>query len=148
MGNGGNSSFKATLAALRKGTEGDFSGMELSADEVESVCAALHPRVVKLDMSGCGLGASGAASLAASLKGCTAVTVLALNNNQIGDSGAASLAASLKGCTALTHLDLDNNQFTDAGAHALAATIPFCQKLTLVNIDPNANVSAAGYTAV
>ena len=66
---------KAKVAALGKGTEGDFSGFgTLSADEVKSLCAALHPRVVKLNMRGCGLGDSGAASLAASLKGCTALT--------------------------------------------------------------------------
>ena len=62
--------------------EGDFGGFgTLSADEVESVCAALHPRVVKLNMRVCGLDDSDAASLAASLKECTALDYLSISSN-------------------------------------------------------------------
>ena len=48
------------LADLVEGSEGDFRDRKLKADEIKSVGAALHPRVVKLDFDGCGLGDSGA----------------------------------------------------------------------------------------
>ena len=54
------------------------------------------------------------------MAGCTALTYLELSGNRIGDSGAASLAASLKGCIALEALDISSNpSITSAGRLAL-----------------------------
>ena len=66
--------FKEQLKDIDKKTEIDIRYTKLSADQVKRLGAALHPRVVKLVLWNCGLGDSGAASLAASWKGCTALT--------------------------------------------------------------------------
>ena len=80
-------------------TESDFSLMYLSADKIKIVCAALYPRVVKLDLPMCRMDASGTASLTASLE------KLCLYNNQLTDAGAHALAASIPFCPELTDVD-------------------------------------------
>ena len=77
--------------------------------------------VRELNLSGCSVGAAGAASLASALERNETLQKLNLSGNSVGDAGAASLASALERNATLQELGLGHNSVGDAGAASLAS---------------------------
>jgi hypothetical protein len=84
-----------------------------------------------------GIGAAGAARLAAALRSCTALASLNLRGNRIGAKGMTSLAAVLPSCVALVSLNLEINNLGDGGTASLAVALPPCTALASLHLQSN-----------
>ena len=124
---------------------------------MESVAGGL-PRllawcsVVKLDVSGRGIGAKGVRILAQVLGQCSSLaeldlgsriqmhrenTMLNLESNGIGDEGATSLAGVLGQCSSLAELNLAGNDIGAEGAGSLAGVLGQCSSLAELHLSGN-----------
>ena len=94
------------------------------------------------------IGDEGAAALAGALKTNTALTTLYLGNKNIGNEGAVALAGALKTNTALTTLDLKWSNIGDEGAAALAGALKTNTALTTLILSGNNNIGREGRGAL
>ncbi len=108
-------------------------------------------RLEALSLRCCGIGSTGAKSLAAALtaasaKGGLRLVKLDVSYNLIGAEGAAALADAIPACAQLASLDISNNNIGDEGAAALANALPACARLATLNVSGGgiACVGAAG----
>ena len=96
---------------------------------------------ISLDLQevGAAFGDAGAASLAAQLKGNSALKLVYLGFNEIGDEGAIAIANLLRddGASALATLNLPFNKITEKGVVALADALEHNTVTTQVELNGN-----------
>jgi hypothetical protein len=123
----------------------DLSSVQLDAPALQALAtAAIAPHVglCALNLRGSGLGAAGAATLAAVLNQLPFLRVLLLGENGIGDAGVAALALSVTDNTTVQALDLHKNSITAAGAASLAAALRRNASLVRCDLADNRLASA------
>jgi len=143
--------FRAQLTAMTEGTEAIFKYLRLSPEQLDQVCAALHPKVEKLHMHSCNVGDAGVRKLAQVLPRCTSLTWACIAKNKLTDEGAQVMAECLPHCPALEWVCLSSNQITEKGGMALAQCIADCahlQKLVLYDQGMKPKAKAAVKEAV
>lgn len=109
--------------------------------------SAINSTLVTLDLSGCRIGAAGAAAIATVLETSSALTTLDLTKNNIRSVGATAIATALEGNNALTTLGLANNNIGNEGAVALATALERNDRLTTLGLADN-NIGDEGATAL
>jgi len=143
--------FRAQLAAMVEGTEAIFKYQRLSPEQLDRVCAALHPKVQRLHLHSCHVGDAGARKLADVLPRCTSLTWACIAKNKLTDEGAHVMAECLPRCPALEWVCLSSNHITENGGMALARCIAKCahlQKLVLYDQGMRPKAKAAVKEAV
>jgi len=123
-------------------------GEEGAAALMAGLTAHTCERLEELNLAGCGLGAGGAARVAAAVHRFPALNALGLASNELGDDGAAALAEGLVQCPALEVLVLDRNEITCRGAQALARALPKCRALVSVHLSDNDGIDDEGALAL
>jgi len=97
-------------------------------------CRALR----RLNLSGCGIGHAGMITVAQSLPGWPALSMLQLRGEPLyGNRCVTALEATLPRCQALTAMDLGWNSVGPEGARVLAPQLPACHVLTTLHLDGN-----------
>ena len=118
----------------------DLSNSKLIDKGVETICKSLKhcTRLMGLYLNNCTIGLHGVRALSLGLLHfCKNLQTLELRNNSIGEKGAKALAANLQYCTRLKILDLTFNQIGDNGAKALIANIHQCFELEKLALNLN-----------
>ena len=116
------------VVRVRKGVS-----MELVASGLPRLLAWCS--VVKLDVSGRGMGVKCVRILARVLGECSSLATLDLRDNGIGDEGAGRLAQGLVQCSSLTALYLHGNNIGDDEKGRLAAQCSSLVRITLGDWD-------------
>jgi hypothetical protein len=106
----------------------------------------LNSVLQKLELCSTGIGDSGAAAIAESLKVNSGLQELVLGN-QVEDSGAAAIAEALKVNSSLQKLHLCENQIGDAGAASIARALMRNASLRQLDLRDNA-IGDAGAAAI
>jgi Ran GTPase-activating protein (RanGAP) involved in mRNA processing and transport len=121
----------------------DLSYMNIGPRGAHALAAMLLTEgcgVTSLRLDGCGLGADGAALLAAALgdvvRGAP-LTLLRLEYNSIGVAGVKALAAALPARPSLAALFVGCNGLGEAGARALAGAASICEHLRTLDVGDN-----------
>ena len=103
--------------------------------------------VASLSLRAVGLGAAGAAALAALLRRDSLLTYLNLEENELGDEGAAAVADALRCHQAVFRLDLGYNKVSGRGVKALATLLLESASLLCLDLSGNNLWSRLSYFA-
>eukprot|EP00760_Papus_ankaliazontas_P017822 PhM_4_TR17388/c2_g1_i1/m.32971 len=92
-----------------------------------------------LNLSGCGIGASGMASLARALIENKTISKLNLCGNNLRSQGAKELSGVLRRNTSLRHIDVSLNHLEDAGCDVLCSALSLNTRSALTHLDLSTN---------
>ncbi|KAI8498044.1 hypothetical protein Bbelb_239880 [Branchiostoma belcheri] len=116
-----------------------LSGLTLSGDDVEALASLfLYLRgLFSLQLTGCGLSAEAAMSMAGQIHQLNALNSFYLGKNMIGDGGMEAIAEMFPHLKELRTLDIRENSITSVGGKTMVEKLVELQELRNINLAGN-----------